>query len=406
METLFSYYTRLPREAKYVIYSSVLPAIAYGMFFTDIAYFLTSVQGLPYELMGLIVTAMGVATFAASIPLGLMADKYGRKKMLIIGNLIASATIAVFALTTNPAILLAAAMFEGISEAAFSASSSALLADKAEGTHRNPAFSLFGFAQSMAFGFGSIAIPALVIFEFVGFSNKTSHALLYVAFAVLSTLSTLFLLKISEAKKPVELKKERGKILPKSTRAVLSRYVLTSGIISFGAGMVVPLMSAWFKLQYGIPDSVSGPILGLSSIAIAVATLAGPGLAARMGTVKAIVVTQAASTIFMIATPIFPSYILASAVYTTRAFLMNMATPLAQSMIMGLVGKYERGAASGISSALWRLPNALSTFIGAWLMALGFLAAPFFVAGLLYALSIVLFWWFFKETKMPEEISP
>lgn len=60
-------------------------------------------------------------------------------------------------------------------------------------------------------------------------------------------------------------------------------------------------------------------------------------------------------------------------------------------MIMGLVAEDERGAVSGISSALWSLPNALSSFIGAWLLGLGFLAAPFFLAGIIYAFSIALF---------------
>src|ERR1035437_10040627 len=72
--------------------------------------------------MGLIVTVMGVATFGASIPLGIVADKCGRKRLHIAGNILASAIIAVFALTTNIAVLLAAVVAEGIAEAAFAAS--------------------------------------------------------------------------------------------------------------------------------------------------------------------------------------------------------------------------------------------------------------------------------------------
>jgi len=70
---------------------------------------------------------------------------------------------------------------------------------------------------------------------------------------------------------------------------------------------------------------------------------------------------------------------------------------------MGLVATDERGAASGISTALWRLPNALSSFIGAWLMGSGFLALPFFLATAFYVVSITMFWFFFKNTRMPEE---
>jgi predicted MFS family arabinose efflux permease len=81
-----------------------------------------------------------------------------------------------------------------------------------------------------------------------------------------------------------------------------------------------------------------------------------------------------------------------------------MVTPLEQSMIMGIVVEDERGAASGINSALWSLPNALSSFVGAYLMGLGLLAAPFFLSGAFYIASISLFWYFFRKTKLPEDL--
>ncbi len=397
---MFNTYRGMSKEAKYLIYSSVLPSVAYGMFYTDIAYFLTTVQGLSFNLMGLIITLMGVSTFVTSVPMGIAADKYGRKRVLILGNIIASVIIAVFALTTNPALLIIAAIFEGVSEAASSASSSALLAEKAEGAKRNSAFSMFGFAQSTAFGLGAIAI--LATSTMAGFSDKESHVLLYVILAVLSLSSTLIMFKVSESKSK-KANATLSELLPRKSKDVLLKYVFTGAIIAFGAGMVIPLMTAWMKAQYGIPDSLSGPILGISSIVIGISTLTAPWLAKRFGMVNAIVITEGISTIFMFITPLSPNYIVASIVYTSRAFLMNMSSPLAQSMIMGLVPEDERGAASGVSAALWRLPNALSSFVGAWLIGMGLLAAPFFLAALFYIVSISLFWYYFRHTKMPEE---
>ena len=181
---MFSSYSNLPKEATYLVYAARPPSVAYGMFYTDISYFLTTVQGISYQMMGLVVTAMGVSTFIASIFLGIAADMYGRKNLLITGNVLASIILVVFALTTNPVVLLAAAVFEGISEAAVLASTSALLADKVDASKRNSLFSLYGFAQSIAFGLGSIAIPAVALFELLGFTNKESHVLLYVIMAV------------------------------------------------------------------------------------------------------------------------------------------------------------------------------------------------------------------------------
>jgi MFS family permease len=403
LKKVYSGYGGLPEEAKYIIYASIMPAVAYGLLFTDLSYFLTTVQGIPADLMGIVITLMGVSTFVASIFLGVAADIYGRKMMLIGGNVLASFIIAFFAVTTDPLLLLVAAILEGISEAAVLASSSALLADKTDNEKRTTVFSLYGFAQSIAFGLGSFAVPALLVFELFGFTNKESHMLLYILIAILSLISTLLMLKVTESKR---LKKSRTSyldLLPRKSKNVLLKYTLSSAVLAFGAGMVVPLMTYWFHLQYGISDAISAPILAVSSMLIALATLISPFLAKKFGLIKAIVVTQIVSTIFMLLTPLSPDYALAGFVYSIRALLMNMASPLSQSMIMGLVAEDERGAASGMSGALWRLPNALSTFIGAWLMGLGLLAEPFFIAGLLYVVSIILFWHYFGKVKMPEE---
>jgi MFS family permease len=375
------------------------------MFFTDISYFLIAIQGLPLEVMGTIITIMGISTFLSSVPLGMLADRYGRKKMLMVGNVLSSIIIAAFVISTNVTFLIVAAVFEGISEAAFSASNGALIAEKTDSAQRNSAFSLFAFAQSMAFGVGSLAIPAVVIFEWQGYSAQTSHQILYISLAVLSLLSTVMLFSIKEKKRTPkkEIVSQENREVLKESRKSLLKYVLASAVIALGAGMVVPLMTAWLHLRYGLPDSISGAILGGTSIAIGLSTLAAPIVAKKIGTIKAIVTLQLASTIFMFATPLSGSYLVAMSIYTTRAFLMNMASPLSQSMIMCLVHEDERGVASGITAALWRLPNALSSSIGTFLMAAGYLSYPFFVAGLLYTISIILFWIFFRRAKMPEE---
>jgi len=403
---IFSNYSGMPKEAKYLIYASIVPAVAYGLIFTDISYFLTVIQGLPADFTGIVISTMGISTFVASIFLGMAADVYGRKKMLIAGNLLASVIVAVLALTTDPALLIVAAILEGVSEAAVTASSSALLADKVENEKRTSLFSLYGFVQNLAFALGSFAVPFVMFFELFGFTDKDSHILLYTLIAILGVLSTLIMLKVSESKKLKKPKAGEAGFLPRKSMSVLLKYVLTGAILAFGAGMVVPLMTLWFNLQYGISDKISATILAVASVLIGFATLVSPLIAKKFGLVKAIVITQLASTLFMLLVPFSPNYALAGFVYGIRALLMNMASPLSQSLIMGLVAEDERGAVSGISGALWRLPNALSTFIGAWLMGIGLLAEPFLIASLLYAISIVLFWHYFRNVKLPEEKAP
>jgi len=397
---LFEDYRGIPREARHLIYASFLPSLAFGMFYIDVSYFLTTVQGLSDVFMGTIIMAIGVTTVLTSIPLGIAADRYGRKKSLIAGSLLASCAIVTFALTTDFAILLLSAIIGGISQAAFIAAGNALLAEKAGDANRTSAFSLYSFVSSSAHGLGGFMIPMTFVLESLGLRGKDAHVALYVFLGALSSLSTLFMFKVSEAARSYRSRRKRG-VLSRKTMKILAKFIVPSSIVAFGAGMVVPLMTRWLYLKYGAPDAVSAPILGTSSFLIAFAVLTVPALARRLGVVKSIVFTQGVSTFFMFATPLSPNYLVASTIYVVRAFLMNMSSPLQQSLIMGLVAEDERGAASGISAALWTLPNSMSTAIGAALMGAGMLAEPFYLATLLYSVSITIFWLIFGKMKLP-----
>ncbi len=400
---LFEDYRGIPREAMYLIYGSFFPSLAFGMFFTDLPYFLSSVQGLSDTYMGTVIMAMGISMVLSSIPLGIAADRYGRRKFLAIGNVIASLVIILFSLTAEPAILILAAVLEGIAEAAYSASSSAIIAEKAGAEKRTSVFSLFWVINNVAFGLGGIIIPSVLVFESAGFGAGESHMLLYSILGVMSLASTLILLKVSESK-TLNRATSFKDMLPRKSKAVLVRYVVAASIIGLGAGMFIPLMTRWMDLRYGVSDAVSGPVIGISSLMIGLASLAAPAIARRLGVVKSIIATEAVSTVFMFAMPFSPTFVVASGVYTVRTFLMNMANPLQQSLIMGLVTPDERGAASGISSALTRLPNSLSAVVGAGLMDQGMLAEPFYLATVLYIISITIFWFVFGRVRLPEEV--
>ena len=84
---------------------------------------------------------------------------------------------------------------------------------------------------------------------------------------------------------------------------------------------------------------------------------------------------------------------------------MMMSNPTEQSLLMGLVSKEERSSASAITTALWRFPNSISTFVGAYLMGLGgfYLSLPFFLCTALYLSSISYFWFAFRDVQLPEE---
>jgi len=401
---LFGAYRELPRNAKLLIYLSFMPWLAFSLIFTDLSFFLTKVQGFSEAFAGNIITTIGVANVAASIPVGILADRYGRRRFLLLGNLFASVTLSAFALTTQVGALYLAAVVEGVTEAMFATSSQAMLTSLAGDEHRTAAFSFWSALSNVAFGLSGFALPLVFVAQLAGFSSAYGHVLLFVGVAGLSAASTPLLLRIPESQKGEKAKTIR-EFLPTKSKWVLLRYGVTSVLIALGAGFFVPLMTLWFSLRYGVPDTVSGPLLGFGGFLIAAVSLVAPFLARRLGLVRAAALSQGLSMLFMVLVPLSPTFAVAGVIFTVRSFLMNVSNPMVQSLVMGLVTPDERGAAAGLSAAIWRFPNSISTSVGAVWMGEGLLALPFYLASVLYVISITLFWYFFRPVKLPEEQS-
>ena len=342
---------------------------------------------------------MGVTLVVLSFPFGIIADRVGRLKMLVLGNLCASLSLIGFALTSNYALVLMIAALEGTGEAAYAVSFVALIADKAGVVKRTPAFSLLAFLGWVAGALGGFIIYSVDQLHSIGLSLKEAHVVLFVTVGLLSLSITPLMFRIREG----SVRDRRKEILPRKSWRVILKYGGYSVVIALGAGLFVPLMAFWFYQAYGVSDVLSGLVLGFTSLLTAGVVFVAPWLARKMGLVKATVVTQAASTVFMVLLPSAPNFGMAASIYVVRVFLMNLSNPLTQSLIMGLVSPDERGMAAGVSAAIWRLPNALSTSVGYGMMVAGLLALPFYYATVFYVVGIGAYWFMFKDARLPEE---
>jgi len=393
---LLSEYRGIPWQARLLIYLSFIPNVAIGFIYTDLSYFLPKFQGIG---AGWPITVMGVTLVVLSLPFGIIADRVGRLKMLVLGNLCASLSLIGFALTSNYDLVLMVAVLEGAGEAAYAVSFVALIADKAGDEKRTPAFSLLAFLGWVAGALGGFIIYSVDALHSIGLSLKGAHVALFVIVGLLDLAITPLVFRVREE----SARDRRKEILPRKSWRIILTYGAYSVVIAIGAGLFVPLMAFWFSQAYGVSDDLSGLVLGLTSLLTAGVVFVTPWLARKMGLVRATVVTQAASTVFMVVLPSAPNFGAAASIYVVRVFLMNLSNPLTQSLIMGLVSPDERGMAAGVSAAIWRLPNALSASVGYGMMSAGLLALPFYYATVLYVVGISAFWFMFKDARLPEE---
>src|SRR5437867_13069403 len=213
-------YRGIPSQARLLIYLSFIPGMVIGLIYFDLSYFLPRVQGLSDFSMGITIGTMAVSMVLASFPLGMLADMYGRRKMLILGNLSASLSLIGFALTSNPGLLLLVAVVEGIGEAAFAVSFTALIADKAGDEKRTAAFSLSSVIGWIAGALGASMISSVIVLESAGLSGAAARILLYITVGIIGLSATPAILKVRQSKSSapsLTLNRRKLFILPKNS---------------------------------------------------------------------------------------------------------------------------------------------------------------------------------------------
>jgi MFS family permease len=390
-------FPHVPRTAKWLIYLTVFIGLSYGYLLTVISAYLPEI-GMSSEQVGAILAVTGISVVIVAVPLGIMSDRIGRKRVLLAGLLMIIPTTLVYGLTTNFTALLIAAGLGGVGEGAFMASWNALIADMTTTENREEAF-VMSFILNGTFTAIGAALPVVLPLasSLLGISLLNAHQYTFLILTVLNLIPPLMMRRI--LKDYTESREQLDKIKKGRNMGRIFRFSFCNALIGLGAGLIIPLVPTWLYLKYSIPDSLSGPLLATAGITIAMAAFLSVRLGRKVGAVRAIVLCQGSSTIFMVLIPLMPGAFLASMTYLVRAMLMNMAGPLGDAYMMGIISREERGLASAINNIVWRLPNSVTTVFGGAMLAAGIYDLPFYLAAMLYVVSIVSFFFLFKDIK-------
>jgi MFS family permease len=389
----FGFFSTTPRKVTWLIFAGLFNNIGIGYLLVYLTAFFPQI-GVSPGVVGLLLGIEGAMLFL-SIPLGIRSDRKGRKNILLIGSTVVPIPMIMMALTVNVPILVIAALLFGVAESAFLATWNAMIADQTDLTNRDASFSLSFIVSGGGVAFGFLLPFFLPSVEaMTGIGIVPIHRDLLVLVGVLSFLTPLMVYAIFKDYK--ETISPRKMIRGPNFRT-LFKFSGINSIIGLGAGFIIPLIPTWLFLKFQLSDTVSGPVLAVSSLTIAMAAMLSPRISKQLGLLGAIVATQGVSTVFMISLALVPTAALAIILYIVRAVLMNMASPLIDSYLMGIVTQEERGLASAINTVVWRLPNSVSTIIGGILLASRIFDLPFYIATGLYAVAIVLLYSQFRN---------
>jgi len=393
-DSLMRLFEAVPRDVSRVVLGAGPLAMGLGFYEVAVAVFLP-LEGLSVTDVGAIFTTFGLAAVVFSIPFSVLSDRYGRKRMMLIGALLSAPVTVTPGLTSDFLVLEMSALLGGVAEAMFISTWNAYLADATPQAARPVAYSLSFVTFTIASGVGSF-LPAL--FPLLPLDFLQAHRIAFLVLGLLGLLTPVTVMRWAVDIKPT---RSRRGILPRKSLGVIAKFSGANLMIALGAGLIIPLIPTWFYLRFQVTDVFSGPLIAVSSILMGLGAMASPGIARRTGLVKGIVITQLGSTLFLLAIPFSPGVLGAAGLYVVRAMLMNMASPLADSLLMNLIAQDERATASALNAVVWRIPNAASTVVGASLLSTGSLSLPFYLCTLLYVVSITLFYVLFRKTERP-----
>jgi MFS family permease len=394
----------LTPDARLLFVTRGIRTFAYGMLAVILALFLAA-RGFTNTEIGLVFTATLVGDGVLSLVVGTIADRFGRRRVLVASCLLVVLAGSVFAITESPILLTLAAIVGTISPSGaevgpFLAIEQAAITQEVSAAERTRVFGYYQLTGSLSSAFGALSAGWVVHFvarerhsELYGF-----RAVLFVYAALGIVLAALFF-RLSASVEPQRHARTRAS-LHRSRRAVTTLAALFA-VDSFGSGLAVQtLVAFWLHRRFGADAGLLGSIFFATNLVAAFSSLLVAPLAKRLGLVNTMVWTHIPGNVLLIAFPFMPTLELSVAALIGRFLVAQMDVPARTSYLMSIVDDDERSAANTIASQAKLVGNSLGP-LAAGLMGLS--AAPFVVAGVLkigYDLGL---YRLFRRVKPPEE---
>jgi MFS family permease len=406
--------SRYRAEIRRLFTTRIVRLFCYGFLSVVLALYLVQI-GLAETQIGLLFTLTLFGDAGISLWLTTSADRFGRRRTLIIGALLMLGAGVVFILTRNPLLLMAAAIIGVISPSGneigpFLSVEQAALTQLLPNDRRTQTFAWYNLSGSFATAAGALAGGWLAQFlQQGGWAAADSYRAVLAGYALggmaltvlFSLLSAGIEVRMEDAgpagKRTLGLYTSRGAVLQLSALFALD---------AFAGGLIIQSMVAyWFHLRFGVPPGVIGSIFFGANLLAGVSALLSGALSRRIGLINTMVFTHIPSNILLMLVPLMPSLPAAIGILLARFSISQMDVPARQSYTMAVVAPDERSAASGVTAIARSIGAALSpSLAGIFLSIPALISVPFIFSGGLKIVYDLLIYRAFRSRKAPEEM--
>ncbi len=358
--------------------------------------------GLSDQQVGLLLTLTLAGDLVVSLLVTSVADRVGRRRMLLVGAVLMIASGIVFTITRDFVWLMIAATVGVLSPSdkevgPFLALEQAGLSQLVTDERRTTWFAWYNLVGSFAAAIGALCggILAQTMLR-SGAAGSAVYQPIFVGYATIGVALLIGFWNLSYSIEPpaiasVPVVSETADTLPvkrtwfglHQSRGVVLRLSALFMLDAFGGGFIVQsLLAYWFQRRFGLDLASLGTLFFVANLLAAGSSLVAARLAQRFGLLNTIVFTHLPSNVLLLLIPLMPNCSWAVAVLLLRFSISQMDVPTRQSYTMSVVSPDERSAAAGITTVVRSLGAAAAPMIAGYLLAREDLAdVPFFIAG-------------------------
>ena len=369
--------------------------------------------GLSETQIGLLFTLTLLGDAVISLWLTTSADRFGRKRTLIVGALLMAGAGVAFVMTRNVIILMIAALIGVISPSGheigpFLSVEQAGLTQLVSNEKRTQVFAWYNLVGSFAIATGALAGGWLAqILQDNAWTALDSYRLILVGYALGGILLLLVFLNLTPAIEVRETQRPNTKRVLGLHRSRNIVFKLSSlfAMDAFAGGLLVQsLLAYWFHVRFGVESGILGSIFFGANILAGISALLAFRLAKKFGLINTMVFTHIPSSILLMLVPLMTNLPLAIGLLLLRFSISQMDVPARQSYTMAVVDPDERSAASGVTAIARSVGAAVSPALtGTFFSIPALINLPFFLCGGLKIIYDLLLYREFRAVKPPEE---
>jgi MFS family permease len=398
---------KVSRDARILLFTRGVRSLSDGFVSVLLVSYLAAL-GFSGVRVGAVATATLLGTAVATLIVGAVTNRLGRRRVLFASTLLAVGTGIAFASSSSFVPVLLIAVVGTLNPTAGDVSvflpvEQSILPQTVDASARTSLFARYNLVGALAAATGALlaGVPTL-LHRWLDWDLLQVMRGMFVLYAGLALVNLLAYRMLTPAVEPRTITSNAP--LHRS-RGTVFRLSGLFAIDSFGGGFVVQsILALWLFRRYGLSVDQAAVIFFAAGIFTAFSFLVAARVAERFGLINTMVFTHLPSNILLILVALMPNVWLAVAMLLARQSLSQMDVPTRQSYVMAVVDEDERAAAASVTGVARSLASSGSPVLAGALLGATTFGWPLVIAGTLKGVYDLLLLAQFRGVKPAEEI--